>query len=128
LSGNWFLDAYQYVNGNTDMDRNSKTNKIIKTISSSFITLILAFTLAFAANTANARPIPIHHPHHHHHHRAVVPFVHHTVPLTVPIVINNTPLPPPPARVWIPGTWIEERDMYGRIVARRWIPGHWEYR
>ena len=106
-------------------------NRAIKTISSSFIALILAFTFAFSANTVNARPIPIHpHPHPHRHHITVVPFVHHTVSLTVPIVMNNIPPPPHPplVRIWIPGTWIEERDIYGRIIARRWIPGHWEYR
>ena len=119
--------------------RNNKRERVntmknrIKAIASSFTALILAFALVFLPSTSSAhgrpmpRPMPhrVHHMHgghHHGHHRIVMPL---PIPLPLPSIVH---VAPPPARVWIPGTWVEERDIYGRIVCRRWIPGHWEYR
>ena len=108
--------------------KNNK-GKIKSTISSLFA-VILAFAVSIIANTAMAhgRHIPPHqrHPHHAIHHG-------HGRPHGMAIAL---PMPLPTAwtrqrshlRVWVPGMWLEKRDVYGRIVYRRWIPGHWEYR
>ena len=92
------------------------------------LTIMLSITTVLSAGAYG-----IEH-HHRHHHIPPPPTVHywhhghHRMIIPIPVIITTAPLPPPSVkRVWIPGRWICETDVYGRTV-HRWIQGHWEYR
>ena len=113
--------------------KNTKNVKnAAKSTLSSLIAIILSFAVSIMANTAMAHgihnPSRSHHSHHYANHcgqRGRVVLSPFTAICGKPIVQVCRPRA---FCVWIPGFWVEERDIYGRLIGRRWIPGRWEYR
>lgn len=92
---------------------------------------VLCFPLIARPNHSSHRPMPrpapVHHIHHtrpyqhHPHHRWDVP-----VAFGIGAVVGGL-IVPTSVRIWVPGFWITEIDVYGRPF-QRYVPGHFEFR
>ena len=104
---------------------------------------VLCFPLIARPNHSSPRPMPRPAPVHHIHHTRPYqyhPHIHHTRPyqyhphhrLDVPVAFGigavvGGLIAPTSVKIWVPGFWITEIDVYGRPF-QRYVPGHWEFR